>query len=59
MSAVLIEEASVAIPLLGSGLDEQAMRHAPVVVIPLARALQALAQLHAGAPAQGPAFPLT
>jgi chromate reductase, NAD(P)H dehydrogenase (quinone) len=58
MSAVLIEEASVAIPLLGAGLDEAAMRHAPAVTIPLARALEALAGVHAGASAQGPAFPL-
>jgi chromate reductase, NAD(P)H dehydrogenase (quinone) len=58
MSAVLIEEASVAIPLLGAGLDEAAMRHAPAVAIPLARALEVLAQLHAGAAAQGPSFPL-
>ena len=39
MSAVLIEDASVAIPLLGAGLDEAAMRHAPAVAVPLARAL--------------------
>jgi chromate reductase, NAD(P)H dehydrogenase (quinone) len=58
MSAVLIEEASVAIPLLGAGLDEQAMRHAPAVTIPLSRALDALAGVHATAAAQGPAFPL-
>jgi NAD(P)H-dependent FMN reductase len=58
MSAVLIEEASVAIPLLGAGLDEEAMRHAPAVAIPLAQALQALAQAHAAGSAQGPAFPL-
>jgi chromate reductase, NAD(P)H dehydrogenase (quinone) len=56
MSAVLIEEASVAIPLLGAGLDEAAMQHAPSVALPLARALEALAQVHAGAAAQGPAF---
>ncbi len=58
MSALLIEEASVAIPLLGSGLDEEAMRHAPAVALPLGRALAALSALHAGQPAQGPAFPL-
>jgi chromate reductase, NAD(P)H dehydrogenase (quinone) len=58
MSAVIIEEASVAIPLLGAGLDEAAMRHAPAVVVPLTRALAALAAVHAGAAAQGPAFPL-
>jgi chromate reductase, NAD(P)H dehydrogenase (quinone) len=58
MSAVIIEEASVAIPLLGAGLDEAAMRRAPTVVGPLTRALEALAAVHAGASAQGPAFPL-
>ena len=58
MSAVIIEDASVAIPLLGSGLDEAAMRHAPAVVLPLTRALAALAAVHADAAAQGPAFPL-
>jgi NAD(P)H-dependent FMN reductase len=58
MSAVIIEDASVAIPLLGSGLDEAAMRDAPAVVAPLTRALAALAAVHTGASAQGPAFPL-
>ena len=58
MSAVLIEEASVAIPLLGAALDEEATGHATAVTIPLARALEALAGVHASASAQGPAFPL-
>ncbi len=58
MSAAIIEEASVAIPLLGAGLDEAAMAHAPAVVVPLTRALEALAASHAGNAAQGPAFPL-
>lgn len=58
MSAVLVEEASVAIPLLGAGLDEEAMRHAPAVTIPLTRALAVLAALHAGTAAPGPVFPV-
>jgi chromate reductase len=57
MSAQLIEEACVAIPLLGAGLDEAAMQHAPAVTIPLTRALGALAAVRALA-AQGPCFPL-
>jgi NAD(P)H-dependent FMN reductase len=58
MSALILEEASVAIPLLGSGLEEAAMRDSPAVAVPLTRALSALATAHAGATAQGPAFPL-
>ena len=58
MSAQILEEASAAIPLLGAGLDEAAMRTAPAVTVPLTRALAALAAAHAQSAAQGPAFPL-
>jgi chromate reductase, NAD(P)H dehydrogenase (quinone) len=58
MSAVLVEEASVAIPLLGSGLAEDALAHAPAVAGPLRRALEALAAMHSSVAAQGPSFPL-
>jgi chromate reductase, NAD(P)H dehydrogenase (quinone) len=53
-----VEEASVTIALLGSGLDEAAMAHAPEVAGPLRRALTALsaAVVHASAP--GPSYPL-
>ncbi len=58
MSAQILEEASAAIPLLGSGLAEAAMRTSPAVAVPLTRALAALAAAHAERGVQGPAFPL-
>jgi len=42
MSAVLVDEACVAIPLLGAGLDEQGMVDAEAVAAPIQRALEAL-----------------
>ncbi|MBS0580348.1 MAG: NAD(P)H-dependent oxidoreductase [Proteobacteria bacterium] len=57
MSALLVEEACAAIPLLGSGLAEAAMAEAPAVTVPLRRSLEALRDAP-GASAQGPAFPL-
>jgi chromate reductase, NAD(P)H dehydrogenase (quinone) len=56
MTAVLIEEASVAIPLLGSGLTEEAMAHAPAITGPLRHALEALAAVHTAVAAPGPCF---
>lgn len=57
MSAVLVEEACAAIPLLGSGLAEAVMAQAPEVTVPLRRSLEVLRAAMAPA-AQGPAFPL-
>jgi len=47
MSARIIEEASIALPLVGSGLDQAGMLRAPVMVAAIAAAL---ARIRAGCP---------
>jgi NAD(P)H-dependent FMN reductase len=47
MSAVIVEDACVAIPLLGAGLDENAMIASPEVSGTIERALAALWRAHA------------
>ena len=59
MSAVIVEDASVTIPLLGAGLDESSMAASPMVSQAIRGALAALhcaVVLQQGA--QGPTFPL-
>jgi chromate reductase, NAD(P)H dehydrogenase (quinone) len=56
MSATLVDEACVSVPLLGAGLSEEAMAGTPQVTLPL---LRALAALRGSLGAQGPAFPLS
>ncbi|HUL67640.1 MAG TPA: NADPH-dependent FMN reductase [Burkholderiaceae bacterium] len=46
MSAILVEDACVAIPLLGAGLDEDAMIGSPAVAATVERALAALWRAH-------------
>jgi len=63
MSAVIVEEACVAIPLLGAHLDEDGMVAAPAVAAAVARALAALEAACAPHASEGegggdPAFPL-
>jgi NAD(P)H-dependent FMN reductase len=64
MSAVIVDEACVAIPLLGAHLDEDGMVEAPPVAAAIVRALAALEAASAphgdgdGEDAGDPAFPL-
>ena len=58
MSAVLVEEACMTIPLLGAGLDEAAMLHAPAVAEPLRRCLAALYAALVDPSLPGPSYPL-
>jgi chromate reductase len=58
MSAVIVEAASISIPLLGAGLGEEGMVDSPAVSGAIRRALT---QLHSSVilqAGQGPAFPL-
>jgi chromate reductase, NAD(P)H dehydrogenase (quinone) len=60
MSAVLVEDACVAIPLLGAGLDEDAMIASSEVSATIARALAALTRAHVSRDApDGSNFSLT
>ncbi len=43
MSAAIVAEASIALPLVGAGIDEQAIVRTPAIAAPIAAALQALA----------------
>ena len=61
MSASLIEEASVAIPLVGAGLDEAGMLRQPAIAAAIGAALQAIQRslvINAGAigPSVAPSF---
>jgi chromate reductase, NAD(P)H dehydrogenase (quinone) len=59
MSAVIVEEASITVPLLGSGLSEEAMLQSPAIGGAMKTALAALYTsviLHKSG--QGPSFPL-
>lgn len=59
MSAVIVESASVTIPLLGSGLTEDGMVGHPPVARAIRESLAALYRVAAlGRPDQGPSFPL-
>lgn len=60
MSALVVEEASLGIPLLGSGLTEAGMANAPVIVQPLRAALETLQGIaQSRRPMGDPAFPVT
>jgi chromate reductase len=48
MAAVIVESASITIPLLGAGLDESTMAATPSVVGPIRESLRAIQ--HAVAP---------
>lgn len=59
MSAVIVEPASITIPLLGSGLTENGMVYDPAVSGLIVRALSALNAAVAGqGTTQGPVFPI-
>jgi chromate reductase len=59
MSAVIVEEASVCLPLLGAALDENGMVESPAIARTIKEALAALHRAVAGEQgAQGPTFPL-
>ena len=59
MAAVLVESASVSVPLLGAQLDEDGMVAAPWVATPIRAALEALAAVAARRrPAAQASFPL-
>ncbi|WP_294768065.1 NADPH-dependent FMN reductase [uncultured Rhodoferax sp.] len=49
MAARIVEPASITLPLVGAGLDEEDMMQTPAITVPLRAALQALAEA-----AQGP-----
>jgi len=60
MSAAIVEDACVAIPLLGAGLDENAMLASPEVSATIERALAALWRAHVARDApDGTNFPLS
>jgi hypothetical protein len=42
MAAVIVERASIAIPLLGANLDEEGMLNTPSVIAPIRTSLSAL-----------------
>lgn len=58
MSTVLIDEASISIPLLGSCITEEAMLAAPEVCRAVATSLAAIAAHLGGRGTPGPSFPL-
>lgn len=59
MSARIVEDASVCVPLLGSGLTEEAMHQSPAIAGAVQSALAALyASVVLQQSDQGPAFPL-
>ncbi len=58
MSANIVAQASVALPLLGLCTTEEAMLTSPEVSRAIRSSLEALAAFLAGADAQGPIFPL-
>jgi NAD(P)H-dependent FMN reductase len=56
MSAHIVEPASITIPLLGSGLDEDGMVESPAVSAAVRRVLAELHAVIAGSAGQGPSF---
>ena len=59
MAVIIVEPASISIPLLGAHLDEDGMVSAPWVAAPVRAALEALAQAVAGQRAMpGATFPI-
>jgi len=58
MSAVIVEEASVAVPLLGLHDSEVAMQADPHVQLSVARMFDVIARYPSGIGDSGPAFPV-
>jgi NAD(P)H-dependent FMN reductase len=58
MSANIVEEACVTVPLLGSGLTEEAMARDPAVTATIRRALHALSAAVDPGASRGPSFPV-
>jgi chromate reductase len=58
MSAYIVEEASIAVPLLGSGLDEEGAIRDPQISAALRRALRVLQGAASGSERPGPTFPI-